>query len=87
MDAVKHANEEAEADEAQVSARSNETGDDRTLTREWRAPPGTRIAIPIRIEPKVYFATERTFLVRIDGLVPLSLPFFFDFIFFCCRVG
>lgn len=76
--AVKHADEEeeAEADEAQVSPRSDETGDDRTLTREWRAPPGKRIAIPVRIEPKVYFATERTFLVRVhsvDGLVPLSL--------------
>jgi hypothetical protein len=74
LSAVKRANEEAEADEAQMSPRSDETGDDRTLTREWRAPPGKRIAIPIRIEPKVYFATERTFLVRVDGLVPLSLP-------------
>ncbi|KAH9003194.1 SPX-domain-containing protein [Lactarius hatsudake] len=60
--AVKRADEEAEADETQVSPRSDETGDDRVLTREWRAPPGKRIAIPVRIEPKVYFATERTFL-------------------------
>ncbi|KAI0067276.1 SPX-domain-containing protein [Artomyces pyxidatus] len=37
-------------------------GDDRVLTREWHAPTGKRIAVPVRIEPKVYFATERTFL-------------------------
>ncbi|KAF8271216.1 VTC domain-containing protein [Lactarius quietus] len=64
LNAVKRADEEAEAeaeaDEAQ--ARGDGTGDDRILTREWHAPPGKRIAIPVRIEPKVYFATERTFL-------------------------
>ncbi len=71
--AVKRANEEAEADEGQ----GDEAEDDRVLTREWRAPPGKRIAVPVRIEPKVHFATERTFLVRIHsmgGLIPLSLP-------------
>ena len=35
----------------------------RELVRHWRAPPGKRIAVPVRIEPKVYFAAERTFLV------------------------
>lgn len=40
------------------------SGDGRVLERNWRAPPGKRIAVPVRIEPKVYFATERTFLVR-----------------------
>ncbi|GJJ08377.1 hypothetical protein Clacol_002591 [Clathrus columnatus] len=30
--------------------------------REWRAQDGKRIAVPVRIEPKVYFAAERTFL-------------------------
>lgn len=33
-----------------------------TFTREFHAPAGKRIAIPVRIEPKVIFATERTFL-------------------------
>jgi len=32
------------------------------LERTWRAPQGKRIAVPVRIEPKVYFAAERTFL-------------------------
>ncbi|KAL0953247.1 hypothetical protein HGRIS_004500 [Hohenbuehelia grisea] len=37
-------------------------GDGRELLRDWRAPRGKRIAVPVRIEPKVYFAAERTFL-------------------------
>lgn len=39
--------------------------DDRILDRSWRAPSGKRIAVPVRIEPKVYFAAERTFLVSV----------------------
>ncbi|KAI0925881.1 hypothetical protein AcW1_008195 [Taiwanofungus camphoratus] len=35
---------------------------ERLLERNWRAPPGKRIAVPVRVEPKVYFAAERTFL-------------------------
>lgn len=37
--------------------------DDRELVRYWRAEPGKRISVPVRIEPKVFFASERTFLV------------------------
>ncbi len=37
--------------------------DDRILERNWKAPRGKKIAVPVRIEPKVYFAAERTFLV------------------------
>ncbi|GME76954.1 unnamed protein product [Ambrosiozyma monospora] len=29
---------------------------------KFRAPPGKKIAVPVRVEPKVYFATERTYL-------------------------
>jgi hypothetical protein len=43
--------------------------DDRILERNWRAPPGKKIAIPVRIEPKVYFAAERTFLVSLTPFV------------------
>jgi hypothetical protein len=70
--AVDHAREEEEANGAQTSPGDNETGDDRILTREWHAPSGKRIAIPVRVEPKVYFASERTFLVRVL-LLSLSL--------------
>ncbi|KAA1467736.1 SPX-domain-containing protein [Dentipellis sp. KUC8613] len=49
--------------EQRVLAQGAATGaDDRVLVRDWHAPPGKRIAVPVRIEPKVYFATERTFL-------------------------
>ncbi|EPQ54223.1 SPX-domain-containing protein [Gloeophyllum trabeum ATCC 11539] len=34
---------------------------ERELLRHWVAPSGKRIAVPVRIEPKVYFASERTF--------------------------
>ncbi|KAH9995669.1 SPX-domain-containing protein [Russula compacta] len=57
--AVEYAQQDGEE---QASPGSNDTGDDRILTREWRAPQGKRIAVPVRVEPKVYFATERTFL-------------------------
>jgi len=34
----------------------------RTYVTDIHAPPGHKIAIPVRVEPKVYFANERTFL-------------------------
>ena len=40
--------------------------DERILSRDFRAPEGKRVAVPVRIEPKVYFASERTFLVRLS---------------------
>jgi uncharacterized membrane protein YidH (DUF202 family) len=33
-----------------------------TYARKFKAPPGKRIFVPVRVEPKVYFAAERTFL-------------------------
>ncbi len=38
-------------------------------TKQFRAPKGKKIYVPVRVEPKVYFAAERTFL----GWVGLSL--------------
>ncbi|KAJ3905230.1 VTC domain-containing protein [Lentinula edodes] len=38
------------------------SAENRLLSRDWRAPVGKHISIPVRIEPKVYFAAERTFL-------------------------
>jgi hypothetical protein len=52
----------AEDDEGGLGDQEDQ-GDDRILSRDWTAPAGKRIAIPVRIEPKVYFAAERTFLV------------------------
>lgn len=49
------------------------SSDDRIMVRGWSAPAGKRISVPVRIEPKVYFALERTFLVS-----------HFTFIFIVC---
>ncbi|TFY62587.1 hypothetical protein EVJ58_g3772 [Rhodofomes roseus] len=54
--------EEDEEPESAIAERSQGQGDDRILERSWVAPPGKRIAVPVRVEPKVYFAAERTFL-------------------------
>jgi hypothetical protein len=45
------------------STSAGKPGDDRELIRNWTAPPGKLVAVPVRVEPKVYFAAERTFLV------------------------
>jgi hypothetical protein len=64
--AVNRAREDDDdANTEQTSFGGNQNGDDRVLTREWHAPTGKRIAVPVRIEPKVYFAAERTFFVRV----------------------
>jgi hypothetical protein len=69
--AANQARDEDEVSAVETSPGGNGTGDDRILTRDWHAPAGKRIAVPVRIEPKVYFAAERTFLVR----VPFVLSF------------
>lgn len=53
--------DEDEADEARQSSAT----DDRVLARDVQAPAGKIIAVPVRVEPKVYFAAERTFLVSV----------------------
>lgn len=40
----------------------NKVPDGTIFESTFRAPPGKKIAVPVRVEPKVYFATERTFL-------------------------
>lgn len=37
-------------------------GSDAIQSRKFKAPPGKKIYVPVRVEPKVYFAAERTFL-------------------------
>ncbi|KAI5791957.1 VTC domain-containing protein [Geopyxis carbonaria] len=43
-----------------------------TYARKFRAPPGKRIFVPVRIEPKVYFAAERTFLSWFEFAIVIS---------------
>jgi len=64
--------EDAEGNGEPASAaygRSAGIGADRILERNVHAPEGKRISVPVRIEPKVYFANERTFLVC-DLIIP-----------------
>ncbi|KAM0399802.1 hypothetical protein ACHAQC_003084 [Fusarium culmorum] len=37
-------------------------GNDTIQNKKFKAPPGKKIYVPVRVEPKVYFAAERTFL-------------------------
>ncbi|RPD74979.1 SPX-domain-containing protein [Lentinus tigrinus ALCF2SS1-7] len=55
--------EDEERGRARAASRGEGTsrGDERLLERNWHAPAGKMIAVPVRIEPKVYFAAERTF--------------------------
>ena len=46
------------------------SGNDRIMVKDWRAPAGKRISVPVRVEPKVYFAAERTFLVSYVYAIP-----------------
>jgi hypothetical protein len=62
--------DEAEVDREEGSSHGGTRGDDREFVRHFKAPPGKRIAIPVRIEPKVYFAAERTFLVSFLARTP-----------------
>ena len=40
--------------------------------RKFKAPPGKRIHVPVRVEPKVYFANERTFLSWLEFSIILG---------------
>lgn len=40
----------------------NPQGQPIKATKRFKAPAGKKIHVPVRVEPKVYFATERTFL-------------------------
>jgi hypothetical protein len=55
--------EEAADREEGSSQGAAAAGDEHVFVRHFKAPDGKRVAIPVRIEPKVYFAAERTFLV------------------------
>ncbi|MCJ1264843.1 vacuolar transporter chaperone, partial [Lobaria immixta] len=41
-------------------------------TKRFKAPKGKRIHVPVRVEPKVFFATERTFLSWLEFSIILG---------------
>jgi hypothetical protein len=53
-------------DEAAFAEASNRNQGETTYTNAFTAQTGKRIAVPVRVEPKVFFAQERTFLVRLQ---------------------
>lgn len=56
--------EAAAADDEGANGQEGEDENRPILVRSFHAQPGQRIAVPVRIEPKVIFANERTFMVR-----------------------
>ncbi|KAG2359093.1 hypothetical protein BDR07DRAFT_1488682 [Suillus spraguei] len=57
--------QDGEVQEAVGLDKENIREDECLLVRDWTAPSGKRIAVPVCIEPKVYFANEHTFLVKL----------------------
>ena len=45
-------------------------GDAQIQTKKFKAPKGKKIYVPVRVEPKVYFAAERTFLGWVSHYPP-----------------
>jgi hypothetical protein len=45
----------------------------RITSKRFQAPKGKKIHVPVRVEPKVYFAAERTFLSWVRSPLPLPL--------------
>ena len=43
-----------------------------TPAKRFKAPPGKKIHVPVRVEPKVYFAAERTFLSWLEFSILLG---------------
>jgi hypothetical protein len=50
-------------------------GHDPIQTKKFKAPPGKKIYVPVRVEPKVYFAAERTFLGWVSTLMSSTCSF------------
>lgn len=47
-------------------------GSDPIQNKKFKAPHGKKIYVPVRVEPKVYFAAERTFLGWVSELISLT---------------
>ena len=61
--------EEEEEGAAFAEASGRGQAGETTYTNAFSAQAGKRIAVPVRVEPKVFFAQERTFLVRFNWAV------------------
>ena len=59
---VKVDDSDDEDEDGQVDEDEDENGERVVYVDHFKAPEGKRIAVPVRVEPKVVFAAERTFL-------------------------
>ena len=55
------------------SGMQAQLGEGRIEQKRFKAPKGKKIHVPVRVEPKVYFAAERTFLSWVCTLFNYSL--------------
>lgn len=53
-------------------------GDQQVQRKKFKAPKGKKIYVPVRVEPKVYFAAERTFLGWVSYLYAIYVVFTFS---------
>ncbi|KAG8733668.1 vacuolar transporter chaperone [Ceratobasidium sp. 423] len=53
---------EGDEQEEEPAPEETERREETEYVRHFIAQPGKKIAVPVRVEPKVYFANERTFL-------------------------
>lgn len=59
-------------DEEEPRGNGNQPPRDVEYVTSFHAQPGKKVSVPIRVEPKVYFANERTFLKWLEFSVILS---------------
>lgn len=63
VNVLKHLIPAPRSTEVPLSARHNMLfGNNAVQQKKFKAPPGKKIYVPVRVEPKVFFAAERTFL-------------------------
>jgi hypothetical protein len=55
--------EGAEAVERDETGNADPAANEVIMVSSFKAPPGKRVSGKVRVEPKVYFANERTYLV------------------------
>ncbi|TIB71655.1 SPX-domain-containing protein [Wallemia mellicola] len=69
-----HFNDDSEDEDSPKALDEETAGDDETVeyVNSFRADNGKKIWVPVRVEPKVYFANERTFLKWLQFSILLS---------------
>ena len=69
-EAQKQRDTQDDSEDEEVDEEEGEDGDRVIYVDQFQAPAGKRISVPVRVEPKVVFAAERTFLKVCQLTVP-----------------